>query len=427
MTYGEAIAYLHALSQFGFQPGLATTFQLAAAVDNPQGRLRFIHVAGTNGKGSTCAMLESVYRQAGLRVGLYTSPHLVRFGERIQVDRNPIPDDDLVRLTSILEARVKDLGLTPTFFEFTTILALLWFAEVKCELVIWETGLGGRLDSTNIVTPLACVITSIGLDHMHVLGTTLTAIASEKAGILKSGVPAIIPAKPEEARREIERYANQVGAPVVLVGEQEADAVSYPLSLVGSHQRANAAAAIAVVGALQHVLPVPEEILRLGLANTQWAGRLQRIQRGHQTLILDGAHNRDGILALRDALQELRPGTKPAAIIGFLADKEWREMAGLLAPICSKIWTVPVASRRSLAPQELQAALLEFAPTLDVVPTATLAVALDASQSEPFLLVTGSLYLVGEAIELLELATKPEGNQRDLNEWGGGIRTAPPV
>src|SRR5207253_2249803 len=202
MTYSEAIQFLYDLRWFGTKLGLTNTFRLAALAGNPHQRLRFIHAAGTNGKGSTCAMLESIYRAAGLRVGLFTSPHLVSFGERIQVNRQNVGEQDVVRLLEemqgflskgwpgTLEPRSQPSS-HPTFFEVVTVMALKYFAEQNCDLVIWETGLGGRLDATNIVTPLASVITNIQYDHQKWLGNTLEEIAAEKAGIIKPGVPVV--------------------------------------------------------------------------------------------------------------------------------------------------------------------------------------------------------------------------------------------
>ncbi|MFN0069177.1 MAG: bifunctional folylpolyglutamate synthase/dihydrofolate synthase, partial [Limisphaerales bacterium] len=193
MTYSESISWLQGLGRFGLRPGLDTTLRLAAAAGDPHRRLRFIHVAGTNGKGSTCAFLESICRHAGRRVGLYTSPHLVSFRERIQLNRVLIPEADLARLATLARGRIEaEAAAGPaTLFEVATVMALEWFAEQRAELVIWETGLGGRLDATNIVTPLASVITNIGWDHMDVLGDSLAKIAAEKAGIIKPGVPVV--------------------------------------------------------------------------------------------------------------------------------------------------------------------------------------------------------------------------------------------
>ena len=201
VNYSEAIQFLYGLRLFGAKFGLENTFKLAALAGNPQEKLRFIHVAGTNGKGSTCAMLESIYRAAGLRVGLFTSPHLVSFRERIQVNRQLISENEVVRLVEELQPLLKQFpaGHHPTFFEVVTVMALKFFAEQKCDLVIWETGLGGRLDATNIVTPLASVITNIAFDHQQWLGDTLEKIAAEKAGIIKPGVPAVTATDEPEA------------------------------------------------------------------------------------------------------------------------------------------------------------------------------------------------------------------------------------
>ena len=220
MTYAEAIQFLYGLRLFGAKFGLENTLKLAALAGQPQDRLRFIHVAGTNGKGSTCAMLESIYRTAGLRTGLFTSPHLVSFRERIQVNRRLISEQDVVRLVGEIQTLQSSAGVPPasvshpdktsrrdacaTFFEVVTVMALKFFAEQKCDLVIWETGLGGRLDATNIVTPLASVITNIALDHEQWLGDTLAKIAAEKAGIIKPGVPVITAADEPEALVVIE-------------------------------------------------------------------------------------------------------------------------------------------------------------------------------------------------------------------------------
>src|ERR1700690_3325846 len=220
MTYAEAVQFLYGLRLFGAKFGLENTFKLAALAGNPQNCLRFIHVAGTNGKGSTCAMLESIYRAAGLRTGLFTSPHLVSFRERIQVNRQLISEAEVVRLVEALQPWLKQFPADhhPTFFEVVTVLALKFFAEQKCDLVIWETGLGGRLDSTNIVTPLASVITNIAFDHEQWLGDTLEKIAAEKAGIIKSGVPVVTATDAPEALAVIESTARKKSAPLIIVG-----------------------------------------------------------------------------------------------------------------------------------------------------------------------------------------------------------------
>src|SRR5580765_3966133 len=235
MTYAEAIDFLYSLRLFGAKFGLSNTLKLAEMTGHPHQQLRFIHVAGTNGKGSTCAMLESIYRASGLRVGLFTSPHLVAFGERIQVNRENISEADVVRQVEELKPLLAQFAPEhhPTFFEVVTIMALRYFAQKKCELVIWETGLGGRLDATNIVTPLTSVITNIQFDHEKWLGSTLASIAFEKAGIIKANVPVITATDQPEALDVIKRQALVQNAPLTSVCSENfgalLDSIDLPL------------------------------------------------------------------------------------------------------------------------------------------------------------------------------------------------------
>lgn len=418
MTVTEALQHLKSLALFGYHPGLETTRQLSAASGNPERRLRFIHVAGTNGKGSVCAFLESIYRATGLRVGMYTSPHLVRFGERIQINRVPMSDDELARGVAELRSVTASLpGVEPTFFEFTTVLALRRFAEAGVDLVIWETGLGGRLDATNIVTPLASVVTRIGLDHQAVLGPTVARIAAEKAGIIKPGVPVLTAAGDPDALAILEFKARELDAPFLTIGEPEAATLPGPVGLLGVHQRVNAALAAATVRLLRALIPVSDDALKSGLAQTQWPGRLQVLRRGPQTLVLDGAHNPQGIGALAAALPELLPGSRPTFIVGLLADKDWREMARLLAPLAGRILTTPVTSDRTVSAADLKAAFVASGLGRPVKAVDSLAEALRATSGDPAVVITGSLYLVGEALGLLDPASAPDPAERALNDW----------
>jgi dihydrofolate synthase/folylpolyglutamate synthase len=423
VTIPEALQYLQSLSLFGYQPGLDSVRRLAAAAGNPQDRLQFIHVAGTNGKGSVCAFLESVYRQSGRRVGLYTSPHLVRFGERIQINREPIPDDALVRWVGQLKAIAEGFGgPPPTFFEFTTVLALCHFAEVGVDLVVWETGLGGRLDATNIVSPLASVITHVGWDHMNVLGNTLAAIATEKAGIIKPGTPVLSAAAESDAEAIIRYRALELDAPYLHVGPSEVAAFRLPVGLVGPHQRTNAALAAATVRLLRVFLPVTDDQLQTGLATTSWPGRMQVVQRGSQKWILDGAHNIDGARALKAALPELVGSHRPTLILGVLADKEWGAMLREWVPLASRVITAPVASRRTVSAEELRAAAVATGAGRPVRAAASLEEALKLAGADPVVVVAGSLYFIGETMERLGLSPAAHGDERALNEWGGGTR-----
>ena len=410
MTYPEAIQYLYTLQMFGAKFGLDTTFQLAALIGNPQHSLRFIHVAGTNGKGSTCAMLESIYRAAGLRTGLFTSPHLVSFRERIQVDRQLIPENDIVRLVDELRAAKGDLE--STLFEFAAVVALKYFAEQKCDLVIWETGLGGRLDATNIVTPLASVITNIAFDHQQYLGDTLAKIAAEKAGIIKPSIPVVTATDDPSAFAVIEATARENNSPLTRVNQP----LPAHSGLLGEHQKLNAALALATVQVLQPQIPVTDAQVRTGLASVQWPGRLQLLRRGNQRILLDGAHNLAGAETLRAALQSDFAGAPPVLIFGALADKQWTEICNVLAPLAKSIFTVPVASPRTADPASLATTFRNANPRVTASPLSGLVEALQANCNEPFILITGSLYLVGEALELLG-ALPSDAAGRSLNEW----------
>ncbi len=427
MTYPEAIKFLYDLQLFGSKLGLENTLQLAALAGNLHRRLRFIHVAGTNGKGSTCAMLESIYRAAGLRVGLFTSPHLVAFGERIQVNRQAASEADIVRLVEEMRTLLAQFpqGANPTFFEVVTVMALRYFAEQECDLVIWETGLGGRLDATNIVTPLASVITNIQFDHQQWLGDTLERIATEKAGIIKPGVPIITAVDNPEAFRILFETASKQDAPFRLITWAQTE--NHPmrglqLPLLGEHQRLNAAVAAHTVMALTDQIPVTQETIRAGLSRVEWAGRLQLVERGpDRKLLLDGAHNIGSVEMLRTALRTYFGTRAPTFILGILRDKDWLPMCEILAPLAARILLVPVSSRRSATPDELLPVCRTVNATAEIEECPSLADALERTRNDSFVVVTGSLYLVGEAMELLRLATAGPGNERDLNEWGATV------
>src|SRR6266480_4914264 len=451
MTYPDAIQFLYDLRLFGLKLGLENTFKLAALAGNPQENLRFIHVAGTNGKGSTCAMLESIYRAAGLRVGLFTSPHLVSFRERIQVNRRLISEADVVRLVAELREQcrtgfqpvstVKSPGpeqgdrrdACPTFFEVVTVMALRYFAEQQCDLVIWETGMGGRLDATNIVTPLASVITNIQFDHQQWLGDTLAKIAYEKAGIIKPGVPVVTATDAPEALAVIAKIAREKNARLTRVGQASSlslAAATAALPLLGEHQKLNAALAIATVQALHNKIPVSDGAIRSGLATVQWPGRLQFIKTASgQTFLLDGAHNAASAEALRDALRSeqvraeipmsfpgrnLQPGRDDAGttlILGVLEDKDWQRMCETLAPLARRILLAPVNSERTASPALLREASEKFNAAAETIACGSLADALKLAANDPFVLITGSLYLVGEAMELLGLSLATSGSE----------------
>jgi dihydrofolate synthase / folylpolyglutamate synthase len=416
MTYPQAIEFLYSLRLFGMKLGLDNTLRLAAAMGNPHERLRFIHVAGTNGKGSTCAMLESIYRAAGRRVGLFTSPHLVSFAERIQVGRRLISQEDVARLTDEIRAAIDALGedAHPTFFEVVTVMALKYFAEQRCDLVVWETGLGGRLDATNIVTPLASVITNVQLDHQQWLGHTLPEIAREKAGIIKSGIPVLTTTDDAGTLAVIAETARQQKSPLTVVTEP---ADSWEIGLAGEHQKRNAGLALAVVRLLQPQIPVSESAMRDGLKTIHWEGRLQIVpQADGRIILLDGAHNPAGAQTLVAALQTQFAGRIPALILGTMADKDYAAICGLLAPVAAKIFLSPIGSDRGADPQSLADCSRLANPAAVVVVCRNIAHALAAAVTEPFVVVTGSIHFVGEAMQELGLASSE--SERDLNDYG---------
>lgn len=416
MNYSEAIQFLYDLRLFGLKFGLENTRRLAAWAGDPQEKLRFIHVAGTNGKGSTCAMLESIYRAAGLRVGLFTSPHLVSFAERIQVNRKWIAPGDVARLVEEMKGAPLFSGGEgcPTFFEAVTVMALKYFAEQRCDLVIWETGLGGRLDATNIVTPLASVITNVQLDHQQWLGETIPEIAREKAGIIKENVPIITAADDAGARRVIVETARQHHAPLDVVTPDDAREMErYEIALAGEHQRMNAAVAARVACVLNAKIPVSEDALRRGLKETQWAGRQQLVRRDNgQTVLLDGAHNPAGAHTLARAVA----GKNFALILGIMRDKDCAAFCDILAPTSARIFICPVGSERTADPSLLAEHCRRANPAAQVTVCESLSDAFAKAVGEQFVVLTGSLYFVGEALEWLGLAApSPE---RALNEYG---------
>jgi dihydrofolate synthase / folylpolyglutamate synthase len=424
VTYREAVQFLTDLQLFGSNFGLERAFKLAELAGSPQQQLRFIHVAGTNGKGSVCAMLESIYRAHGLRVGLYTSPHLVTFRERIQVNRSLISEADVARLASDVQKWLPHFSAErPTFFEAATVMALRYFAEQRCDLVIWETGLGGRLDATNIVTPVASVITNVQFDHEKWLGPTLADIAREKAGIIKPGVPVITAVDDFQALSVLARTAAENRAPLTVVSPETLGFYAHLIgacALHGPHQQVNAAVALATVDALRRHWPVTEEECRTGLGNVSWHGRFQRLQRGRQEIIIDGAHNPDGAAALVGTVRHSFEGEPLTVIAGILEDKNWQAVIDLLASVATELVLVPVNTPRTCQPETLREFVAQRRPELKVRAEPSLETALASVQSAPRVIIAGSLYLIGEALERLEPGA--HASERALNDWNARAR-----
>lgn len=422
-TLSEAMDCLGNLRLSGTKLGLETTRRLAARLGNPQDGLNFIHVAGTNGKGSVCAMLESVYRAAGYRTGLFTSPHLLDFRERIQVNRRPIPADSLLRLVRQMQKTIANLNdaRPPTFFEAATILALLHFRQTQCDLVLWETGMGGRLDATNIVNPQLSILTNVALDHQRWLGNTIPEIAREKASIIKPNIPSLSASTHPAAEQVIRNQAVKMQSQHRRLTQKTIQQLTNGLkiALPGQHQRANAALALSATQMLQTQFPVPFPTRKQGLETVHWPGRIQTIQRGRQTVILDGAHNETSIAALCAWLRKQWPNTPKAILLGMLQDKRTKHCLKPLAAISNQFYLAPVKSARSLPPSSLSAHLAQISgnhaktATFQTFKTALAAASEDKA---PLLIICGSLYLVGEALAILN-HTPPNPAYIVLNDW----------
>ena len=371
MTYEEALNAIHAVHWQGHKPGLGRTRALLSALGDPHKALRFVHVAGTNGKGSTAAMLDSCLRAAGYKTGLFTSPYINRFNERVQVDGVPIPDGDLVRLVERVQPAAAAMADTPTEFEFITALGMLWFAEQRCDIVVLEVGLGGALDSTNVIDPPECaVITALGLDHVKELGPTLADIAAAKAGIIKPGSPAVSYGGAPEADRVIAAAAHACGAPLTVVDFTRLrlrgagldgqtfdfdglDGLTLPL--LAGYQPRNAAVAVTALRALRaRGWDIPDEAIRRGLASVRWPGRFELLRRS-PPFLLDGSHNAHGMRATADSLRSLFPGQKFVFLVSIMADKDADEMLRLLLPLAKAFVTVTAPSPRAIPAADLAA------------------------------------------------------------------------
>jgi len=382
---------------------------LLSLLGNPHDLVRLVHVTGTKGKGSTCAMLASVLRAAGYRVGLFTSPHLVHVEERIQVDGDPISRDELAARMGEVAAAVKQLeggGPQITFFEIGTALGFLHFWYRRCDIAVIEVGLGGRFDSTNVCHPLVTVITSIGLDHTAQLGHTLEDIAFQKAGIIKRGVPVISGVVHEGSREVIEQVARTMNAPVWESQPLEPEARRLKLGLLGEHQVANAALALATIERLRAAgLSISEVAVAAGLAAVRWPARVEVISR-RPTIVLDTAHNVPSVEALVRTLADAFPGVDRRRIIfAVSSDKQFNEMLRILARYFNHFHLTRYGHNpRCVAPEKLASVLREVAPdvefTIHPVVAEAWAHARAAVESNDLVCVAGSMFLAGEFLQI---------------------------
>lgn len=390
--------WLYSTQWFGVKLGLDNMCRLIReGLANPAPGTMVLHVAGTNGKGSTCALADSVARAHGVRTGLFTSPHLVDFRERIRVDGAMIRQEDLDRDLLALRALVATWDPHPTFFELSLAVAMRHFKACRCELIILETGMGGRLDATNAVPSDVCVITPIGMDHTEWLGHTLAQIAAEKAGIMKPGVPVFSAAQDPAALKVLEESANMTRCNLTIVDQP---LLGYPLGLPGAHQRHNAALALDALHALG--IPLRAESVAFGLADVRWPGRFDR--RPANRLVLDGAHNPAGSAALAATWHEWFPREQATLVFSALQDKDPAAILVTLRPIAARVLLCPVDSPRARDTATLAEAARRagFAPE-EISCHETLTAALAAAATYPgTALVTGSLYLIGQTIALLD-------------------------
>lgn len=412
--YAAVAEYLYALKPTGTKFGIDRMVPFAAALGNPERQIPFVHVAGTNGKGSVAAMLDAIFRAAGWRTGLYTSPHLVRLGERVQVQREILTESEIVDYVRELRPVVDRLAAgnaddRPSFFEIVTAMAFLQFTRKHCDIAVLEVGLGGELDATNIVVPELSVITSIGRDHEELLGHEIGKIAAAKAGIIKRGVPVVIGRLPAEAEGVIREIAAAKAAPVISVPERFGDDVANypPTNLEGEYQQWNAATATLAARALPAKWRITDEAISRGLRQVDWPGRWQRVRIGGRLAILDASHNPEGAQVLDRNLSRLvaETGRRPVVITGVLGINRAIPLVEAICRHAREIHFVVPNQPRACSHAELVALVpADFPGRVVRADVATLFPAADvctAGLPDDVVVVTGSIYLLGEVISRL--------------------------
>jgi dihydrofolate synthase/folylpolyglutamate synthase len=416
-TYQQTLDYLYGLEKFGMIFGLTQEERILDAIGNPHKEVQAIHIGGTNGKGSTAAMISSILQREGYRVGLYTSPHLIRFTERIKVNGKEIEEEEVVALTGWMRKEIETAGITApfTFFDFTTAMALHYFKEKWVDLAILEVGLGGRLDSTNVIDPLISVITNIAKDHEEYLGKSILKIAHEKAGIIKKGRPLITAATQPSVLRLFSKVCREMGSPYFRVGKEfrylraEDGDFNYEglnrklwgihLNLKGFHQVINATTAFGAMEVLEDLgHRVSTEAMINGVREVDWPGRLEMISSSPK-VVLDGAHNPAGALVLKESLEEEFHYEHLVLLIGIMKDKDIQSMLHLLAPLADHIILTKPHTDRATPPSLLKRALGPNGKKAEVAEDFKKAIerGLSLTEKEDLLCITGSLYTVGEA------------------------------
>ena len=419
MKIDDCMAYIHKTVWLGSKPGLSRTQELLARLGNPEKKLKFIHVVGTNGKGSSCAMLSLILSRSGYRVGTFVSPYIVHFNERIQINGMPISDEDLCDVVEFVKPHADAMEDSPTEFELITAVGFEYFTRKDCDIVVLEAGMGGALDSTNVIeTPVVSLFTAIGLDHKDQLGATVEEIARTKAGILKKGTMAVFNGDEAAAFPVLEEVCSALDIPLTVPNRDALQIRNSDLTgstfdyqgrtglrvgLSGIHQVQNAIAVIKVVEALKaQGWAISEEALRYGLENVRWPARFE-VLRSAPLVIFDGAHNLNGVGRLRENVERYFPGKKLVMLMGVMGDKDYNPMLDLMMPLCKRLYTVTPNNPRAL-PAEKLAALGEARGVSSQAISLTqedVQGVLGKMAEDDVLLMMGSLYMYGDLVKLL--------------------------
>lgn len=423
MNYKEALEYIHTTYRFGRKLGLENISKLLELLGKPQEKLNIIHVAGTNGKGSTCSFISRILQEGGYKVGLYTSPFLETFNERIRINGEDIKDDDLGRVTAIVKEKADEMVASgynhPTEFEIVTAIAFYYYYEQAVDYLVLEVGMGGRFDATNVIRPLLSVITSISLDHIDYLGDTLGKIAYEKAGIIKENIPLVLYPQEKEAESVIEEVAASKNALVykvnsdqIKIKETSLEGQTFEIpefgelktSLIGEHQVKNAFTAFTAISLLRkNGVKLEDEAIRRGIENTRWAGRLELMKK-NPTIIIDGAHNEEGAQALGRAIDEYMGDKNIKLVLGMLSDKDVDKVTSILVPRVKRVIATVPDSDRALSADELKAKILKFEKEVISIPNISDAVdySIKESNKDDVIIFAGSLYMIGEVRSILK-------------------------
>ena len=421
MTYNEALEYIHSVSNFFCKPGLERIKELCHGIGDPQKELKFIHVTGTNGKGSVCAMTDSILRSAGYKVGLYTSPYVLEFNERMRINGENIPNEKLAALTERVKAVAEKMTDSPTEFELITAIAFLYFKEEMCDVVVLEVGMGGRLDATNVIdSSILSVITGIAIDHTAFLGDSIEKIAMEKAGIIKENSTVIYGGEDPVAEAVITEEADKMNATVYKTAYKELNISSQDLdgtifdykrhkglktSLMGNYQPRNAAIVLEIADALKRAgMSISDEDIRTGIAGARWRARFEMLS-SDPVVIFDGAHNPQGICAAVESIKTYCKEKRVVIVSGVLRDKDYYAIASSLSEVADTVYTITPDNPRALSAEEYAAVIASY--NIKAIPCPDIKEAITAGIQQAHMLDTslfclGSLYTYGEVVRAIK-------------------------